>query len=203
MSAGTHMFRVHQKRFLATAFNPIPSHRYFGGGRFDATDDDPYPFLYAGATPDVAVAETILRDIPSDFTGRRHVPRARYSGRRQSAVITTRDLKILDLRGLQGLGSVRQDSWLVHADPLQYAQTRHWAHWIRLHCPDLDGFVWMSHREPTDEAYVLFGSPHKPFLAAASHPEVPDGDPSDFDTVVGRRRLRTVLARHGYTVVVN
>ncbi|MGQ4818322.1 RES family NAD+ phosphorylase, partial [Enterococcus faecium] len=102
------LFRVHQKRFPAEAFNPVPNHRYYGGGRFDATDDDPYPFLYAGESVDVAVAETLLRDLAPNDTGFRRLPRPRVAGRRISAVQVARTLELVSLCSGSDLGAVAQ-----------------------------------------------------------------------------------------------
>lgn len=55
------LFRVHKVTFGPEELNATPAHRYYGGGRFDATDDDLYPYLYAGETIGVAIAETLLR----------------------------------------------------------------------------------------------------------------------------------------------
>src|ERR1044071_3957931 len=63
LDAGTLLWRVYDRtKHNPTDFNPILSHRYFDGGRFDATEDDPYPFLYAGMTQFTAIAEVLLRD---------------------------------------------------------------------------------------------------------------------------------------------
>lgn len=198
LSAGTVLFRVHQKRFPAEAFNPVPCHRYYGGGRFDATDDDPYPYLYAGSTVDVAVAETLLRDLSPDDTGTRQLARPKVAGRRISAIEVTADLELVSLRFGMDLGTVAQDTWLTMCDPRDYAQSRHWAHWIRSHAKSAAGYVWLSRREPGIAAYVLFGDRFSPssVISPTAHPDVPAGDEADFDTPRGRRALRNRLTRY-------
>lgn len=197
LRAGTVLFRVHQKRFRAEAFNPVPSHRYYGGGRFDATDDDPYPYLYAGSTVDAAVAETLLRDLSPDDTGIRQLPRCKVAGRRISAIEVTADLELVSLRSGTDLGAVAQDTWLTMCDPRDYAQSRHWAHWIRTHAKSAAGYAWLSRREPEAAAYVLFGDRFSPsVITLTAHPDVPVGDEADFDTSRGRRALRNRLARY-------
>lgn len=197
LPAGTVLYRVHQKRFPAHSFNPVPSHRYYGGGRFDATDDDRYPYLYAGQSVDVAVAETLLRDLPPDDTGIRQLPQARIVGRRISAICTTADLDLVSLRTGADLGAVAQDTWLTWCDPRDYAQSRHWAHWIRHHAPTAAGYVWLSRREPGLHAYVLFGDRIlASALATCTDPHVPHGDEADFDTSRGRRGLRNRLNQY-------
>jgi len=197
LSAGTVLFRVHQKRFSAEVFNPVPSHRYYGGGRFDATDDDPYPYLYAGSTVDVAVAETLLRDLSPDDTGTRQLPRSKVTGRRISSVEVTVDLELVSLRSGTDLGAVAQDTWLTMCEPRDYAQSRHWGHWIRSYAKSAVGYVWLSRREPGAAAYVLFGDRLSPSaIALTAHPDVPIGDQTDFDTPRGRRALRNRLTRY-------
>ena len=197
LSAGTVLFRVHQKRFPSDAFNPTSSHRYYGGGRFDATDDDPYPYLYAGSTVDAAVAETLLRDLSPDDTGVRQLPWRKVSGRRISAIEVTADLELVSLQTGTDLGAVSQDTWLTMCDPRDYAQSRHWAHWIRSYAKSAGGYIWLSRREPGTAAYVLFGDRFSPsVITATAHPDVPAADEADFDTPVGRRALRNRLTRY-------
>lgn len=197
LRAGTVLFRIHQKRFPADAFNPVPCHRYYGGGRFDATDDDPYAYMYAGSTVDVAVAETLLRDLSPDDTGIRQLPRPKVAGRRISAIEVTADLELVSLRSGTDLGAVAQDTWLTMCDPRDYAQSRHWAHWIRSHAKSAAGYVWLSRREPGAAAYVLFGDRFSPSVITPTvHPDIPVGDEADFDTPRGRRALRNRLTRY-------
>ena len=195
---GTTLFRVHDKRFPADAFNPNPSHRYYGGGRFDATDDDAFPYLYTGETVDVAVSETLLRDLHPDDTGIRQLPRSKITGRRISAIELTADLEVVTLRSGTDLGAVAQDTWLTTCDTRDYPQSRHWGHWIRTHAPTASGYVWRSKREPLHDAYVLF-SDRIPVgaIVQTHHPSVPAGDRADFDTPRGRRDLRARLTRYG------
>lgn len=201
LPAGTVLLRVHQTAFPPASFNPSRSHRYYGGGRFDSTDDDRYPYLYAGESVGVAIAETLLRDLPFDSTGIRQLPLAKIRGRRISAVRTTADLEIVSLRSAADLGAVAQDPWLTTCDPRDYAQSRHWGHWIRSHAPAAAGYVWMSRREPTQRAFVLFGDRGAAgAIMAVTDPRVPPGDEADFDTPGGRRALRRRLTAFGVSL---
>jgi hypothetical protein len=201
LPSGTVLFRVHQTRFLSEAFNPMPTHRYYGGGRFDSTDDDRYPYMYAGQTVEVAITETLLRDLPIDDTGMRLLPMAKVRGRRISAITTAVDLSLVSLRSAADLGAVAQDTWLTMCDPRDYAQSRHWAHWIRGHETSAAGYAWRSRRDPTDDAYVLFGDRCPAgALQPIAHPDVPLGDEAEFDSVRGRRWLRRQLVQHRVTL---
>lgn len=198
ITAHTVLYRVHQKAYDVHVFNPVPNHRYYGGGRFDSTNDDAYPFLYAGESVDVAVAETLLRDLAPDDTGMRVLPFARAANRRISAIRVQNDLELVSLLSGEDLGAVSQDPWLTTCDPRDYAQTRHWGHWIRTHAPTACGYVWHSRREPDARAYVLFGDRIPPgAISSTPSPNVPAGDAADFDTPKGRRALRNRLSRYG------
>jgi hypothetical protein len=200
--ASTVLYRVHLAAYPAHAFNPVLAHRYYGGGRFDATDDDRYPYLYAGESLEAAIAEMLLRDLPCDSTGARHLPRRAIQGRRISTVITTTDLDLVSLRTAADLGAVCQDAWLTSCEPTCYAQSRFWAHWIRAHAPTAAGLVWMSHREPTRQAFVLFGdrTPGTAIITTTNNPALPPGFDADFDTPGGRRAIEHLLAT--YNVVL-
>lgn len=202
LAAGTTVFRIHQKRFPAEAFNPVPCHRYYGGGRFDSTDDDVYAYLYAGQTPATAIAETMLRDLPFDDTGARQLPTAAYQGRRLSALSIKADLELVDLRTSPALAQVAQDTWLTMTDPRDYAQTRHWGHWIRDQSPTASGYVWYSRREAATEAYVLFDDriPSGTIVEDPHHPDLPSAQEQDFDTSRGQRHLRRRLAAYNVTI---
>lgn len=201
LSEGTVLYRVHSKNFVVDSFNPVPSHRYYGGGRFDATADDPYPYLYAGQSVEVALAETLLRDMPFNESGRSVLPRGRYAGRRISAVRVDRDIELVRLVSGEDLSAVAQTTWLTMCEPTHYAQSRHWAHWIRALAPTAAGYTWISRREPTQRSYVFFGDRSSgPILVPTVHPSVPTGDASDFDTMEGRRTLKKMLYKYNATV---
>jgi hypothetical protein len=202
LAKGTVLFRVHQKKYAADEFNPKVSDRYYDGGRFDATDDDQYPFLYAAPDIDVALPETFLRDLSPDSTGPRLLPIAKIKGRRISAISVDVDLKLVSLCSGVDLGALSQDTWLTTCDPRDYAQTRHWGHWIRGHVTDAYGFQWMSRREPSKPSYVLFED-RMPANAIVTYadPALPSGDAADFDTKSGRRALRKRLSRYGVSLV--
>jgi hypothetical protein len=196
------MFRVHQTHFDADGFNPVPSHRYYGGGRFDSTGDDLYPFMYLGEKVETAVSETLLRDLPVEDTGVRVLPRARVRGRRISAVKTNVDITLVDMTTSVALAAVAQDGWLTWTEPRDYAQTRHWGHWIREKVPNAQGYIWPSRREPPTSAFVLFGDrfPANPVEVLPKHPDLPPGNRAVFDSPVGIRYLRGMLSSYNVTV---
>lgn len=199
--AGTVLYRVHQKAFPADGFNPVPSHRYYGGGRFDATADDVYPYIYVGQTVEVAVAETFLRDIIYDDFGHYVLPKKTYEGRRISAVKTTVDLELVGMRTRPQLSSIAQSPWITNCDPRDYAQTRHWGHWVRSKAPMAAGYVWNSRQEPSLSAYVLFGDRFAgKMIEQVFDPYVPTGAAADFDSDEGLDALSSILAPYEVSV---
>jgi hypothetical protein len=195
LSAGTVLYRIHPVAFGAEAFNPTLSHKYFGGGRFDATDDDSYAFIYAGDSAVGAIAETLLRDSDIDSTGKVTVPAVIVSNRRISAVEVTSDVLVVNLTGFSSLRKCSQDTWLTQADPPEYAQTRHWGHWIRAQAPSAMGFVWRSKRDPSALSFVLFEDRCPPgLLADATGKHLPTDARHAFDDPPGRVYLRRQLA---------
>jgi RES domain-containing protein len=157
LSPGSLVWRVHRSYRLCTAFKEEGAHRYFGGGRFDSTDDDVYPYMYAARSAEAALSELLLRDEPTDDVGDRQLPVAALSNRCISAIATTRSLRLLSLSTPQDLAAVGQDQWLIHAEGREYAQTRHWVHWLRANADWAQGVVWPSKRYGTDQAVLLFG----------------------------------------------
>ncbi|MET9183754.1 RES family NAD+ phosphorylase [Streptomyces tendae] len=190
LARGTLLYRVHGSHRGAADFNPKPAHCLYGGGRFDATEHDPYGYLYTGLSASAAVCETLLRSLPFDpLGGPRLLPRTAVRGRRLSTLRLTSDLCVLPLMSARDLAAVHQDTWLVHTEAQEYPYTRDWAHWIRHHTePWAQGLVWSSKREPADRTVVLFGDRCRP---RTLHCE--EEGAVDFDTAEGRDWLNSML----------
>ena len=156
LRSGTTLTRLHSRRFGVTDFNPTLARGVFAGGRFDATPEDEYAFLYAAGDDATAVSEALLRDIPIDERGARLLPASRLSGLRIGWLRTTRALQLVSLRSGVDLAAIGQDTWLTMAPAAEYAMTRRWAAAIREWAPWAQGLTWRSHREPAGFAYVLF-----------------------------------------------
>jgi hypothetical protein len=154
---GSCLWRVHRQKYGAAAFNRKLADPLFDGGRFDATETDPYLFCYAALDETTALAESVLHDDPPwTPRGDRRLSRLVVEGRQLSALVVTQDLELLSLVTGQDLAAVAQDHWLVTAAGPQYAQTRGWAHWLRQQAPWAAGFVWPSLRDPGGRAVILF-----------------------------------------------
>lgn len=157
LGAGTTLWRVHRRTRPATVFKPIVSDGHFGGGRFDSTAEDPYPFVYAGFRSETALLETLVRSIPFDARGVRYLRRAALSELAISAVRTTMDLTLIALLSTADLAASCQDEWLIHAGPPEYPQTRRWGHWLRERAPWGQGLIWPSRRDVGQPTAILFG----------------------------------------------
>ncbi|MGW5420963.1 RES family NAD+ phosphorylase [Streptomyces sp. NPDC003943] len=156
--AGTRLWRLHEHRFAATGFNPTLAHEFFRGSRFDATEKDPYPYLYAALDPVTALSEVLLRSVEfDDAIGVRLVPWAQASRYRLSVLRTTVELRLVDLTSAEGLAAVWQDAWLVDCEEEDYAKTRYWARLIREHSTGTAGLLWQSKRCRPRPALQLFG----------------------------------------------
>ncbi|TDC70793.1 RES domain-containing protein [Actinomadura sp. GC306] len=189
LPAGTVLWRVHRGTRSAETFNPVPADGQFGGGRFDATRDDPYPFLYAGFRPETALLESLVRSVPFNERGVRHLRRAALTGLVLSSVRTTADLDLISLRDSAELAAACQDEWLVTADPPEYPRTRRWGHWLRDRADWGQGLIWPSRRDLGNPAAVLFGDRTPPGLLKPG-----DEQPLPLDDAAGAAHLNALLA---------
>jgi len=197
LAKGTILSRVHLDIYGSATFNPVEADVLFGGGRFDSTNEDPYPYAYAADRDDVAVAEALLRDVLANDRGARFLAKRYWRSRQASRVITTEPIELIRLVSGADLGSIGQDTWLTMCDPDDYPQTRAWAHWLREQTPSAGGFQWVSKRDPSGRSFVLFGDRCPNALA---HEPGPLTSPCTFDTDEGLAWLRATLA--GFRVAI-
>ena len=178
LPAGTTLTRVHSTAFGVTQFNPTLALDDLQGGRFDATPEDEYAFLYAAENDATAVSEALLRDLPADEYGARLLPRARLSQLSISWLRATADLELVSLRSGRDLAAVGQDAWLTASPAAEYAITRRWASAIRGWASWACGLTWRSYREPEGFAYVFFADrcPEGCFEEVTDGLPVPLGD---------------------------
>lgn len=154
---GTPLWRVHPRAYGAWKFNARLSDVLYDGARFDATEADKYPYLYAGLSAVTALAETLLRDVASDERAYRVVPNDKALGRTVSQLTLTQDLYLVSLIDGKDLGAIGQDDWLVGCSTPDYPHTRDWAHWLRRETAWAHGLIWDSKRDRGGLAVVLFG----------------------------------------------
>jgi hypothetical protein len=157
INVGERFWRVHSRRYAATEFNPEYSGEHFGGGRFDGTKVNPYPYYYAAAEQSTALAEVFLRDeIGFNPLGYRVLPRRAIAMRRVSAVETVRLLTLISLRSGPDLAAAAVNTWLVQGGT-SYGESRAVAHWLRDRAPWAEGMIWTSTIDLGKPAVVLFG----------------------------------------------
>ncbi|MET8699644.1 RES family NAD+ phosphorylase [Kitasatospora sp. NPDC058032] len=190
LAAGTTLYRVHSTHRSPVAFNSVPAKALYDGGRFDGTPNDEYGFLYAGFGPGAALCEVLLRSIPFDASGGpRLLQRAAFERRSLSVLRLRESVQAVSLMSGTELAAVGQDSWLIHAEGLEYPQTRDWGHWIRERTKTWSqGFVWPSKREPADRVVVLFED------RCGDAPLEPTGHTVDFGTEEGEEWLNAALS---------
>jgi hypothetical protein len=148
IDAGAVLYRVHSNAYRPTQFNPGPN----GAGRFHFFGDPMVPVLYLAETREAALAETLLRNIPVD----RPYPlrRRTYEGSVLAGLETRRPLRIAELFGL-GLRTLGIEATQLTDTPGEnYPQTRKWAE--AAYDAGLDGIGWMSKRDNSARAYMLF-----------------------------------------------
>jgi hypothetical protein len=189
LNAHERLWRVHSRKYAATEFNPLDSEEHFGGGRFDGTMQDPYPFFYAGETSPTALAEVFLRDeLRFNEWGYRILSRTAIRGRRISAVETVRPLRLISLRTGPDLAAVALSAWLVQGG-MEYGQTRAIAHWLREKAPWAQGLIWTSTIDLGRPSVVLFGDR----CESSALRELPS-QAIDLDDEAGARWLNDMLA---------
>lgn len=153
LSAGSIVYRVHKNTRLGNEFNPGVG----GQSRFAFFGSPAVPMLYAAATEEAAVSETILHDVP--IHGGR-VVKGQYSALVLSKLVTTRDLRLVQFHGL-GLRALRTEAkHLTDTERDAYPRTVRWAeaaHGWNDEGTSADGVVWMSRRCNSDRAFVFFG----------------------------------------------
>jgi hypothetical protein len=195
LPAGTLLWRIHPDKYGPADFSGVLADPHFGGGRFDATPDAAYGYLYAALADHAAAAETLLRDLAFPPDRPRILPRRLLSGRRLSQVETTSDLTLLSLVTEPDLAAVRQDHWLIHSRAKDYAFTRRWAHWLREQAPWAQGMIWSTRRDLGELSMLLFRDRCPGDVLAAT------GVPSlALDGEAGAGRLNAMLAAYGVYV---
>jgi hypothetical protein len=112
------------------------------------------PALYLAETREAAVAETLLRNIPIGARGL--LRRPTYQDSVLAGLEITRPLRIAEF---YGLGLTRrlgvEANQLTDTPEVNYPQTRKWAE--AAHTAGYEGIGWMSKRDNSAKAYMLFG----------------------------------------------
>ena len=191
LAAGTVLYRLHSSALAPDEFNVTISSDPRKGGRFDSNDGS-YSYLYAGEDLAVAIAETLVRDLPFGPAPPRIIPFAHVMGRKLSAITIGSDLDLVGLHGAN-LGQVGQDTWLTKCPAADYPLTREWAKSIREWVPTAQGFVWRASRDEDRFAHVLFGD-------RVSAGAISGTVKMSADSGAGLILVRAVLQKHNVTL---
>lgn len=145
MPEGAALQRIHP-----SSFGPI----FFGRGKRYRFDDPEagYGVLYAGLDAHCAFVETFGRVPGSDGV----VLRSALAARSISTLATTRELRLVDLRG-HHLAQLRIDSNIFSFT--DYDVTRQWSRAFFEHPKSFDGLIFHSRHDPLRHAVALFERP--------------------------------------------
>lgn len=138
------------------AAEPFPNDRPARFRPLRDADGKIVPMLYAAASPEAAIAESILHDVP--LRGLRVVAFETLVPVALSYLVPQRELRLAQLHssGLERLRLRNHD--LIDTLPSRYPETLPWGQALYDHPEQLDGIVWMSRRYNSERALVLFGS---------------------------------------------
>lgn len=116
----------------------------------------PIPTLYAGATLDCALMETVFHDV-AHLAGFKAFDKGKLRDQVHSTVQVEQELQLVDLTSvsLRKLGVTRKQ--LIDAEKDQYPMTRQWAQAIHRQCPLAQGLSWVSRQDDSARAVILFG----------------------------------------------
>jgi hypothetical protein len=159
VKAGTKFWHVYNEAFLPSSFNP------FATGRFSARDADPArAMLYAGATSDRALWETILRDVVPQAAPPHGVSIPPVADMLIASLRLRYDVPILDLgrlgvRWIAGADLKLRDRITVLTTVPKYTATHKEAVRLLTALPRASGFLWPSKQTGSDAAYVFFEPP--------------------------------------------
>ncbi|WP_418648288.1 RES family NAD+ phosphorylase [Thauera butanivorans] len=155
LARGQALHRVHSNEYNGDQFNPGLK----GNARFSPirkAKGDLIPTLYAAATFEAALMESVFHDIPHT-PGFKQFDKRKLQGQMHSEVQATQDLKLADLssKPLRKLGVTRKQ--LIDTEKDQYPKTREWAQAIHAQHPDVQGLYWTSRQDDSARAVMLFG----------------------------------------------
>ena len=142
LPAGCVLWRIHRSSLGAI---------YFGKGKQYRFDDpkSQYGVIYAGLDEECALLETLVR-VPET---KGNVLLSDLRMRSMTALVTTKRLRFVDLRG-HHLAQLRVDSKIFsHTD---YSITQQWSRAFFEHARKLDGLLFHSRHNPERHAVAIF-----------------------------------------------
>jgi hypothetical protein len=156
LPAGTQLHRVYSTVHEGNVFNPNTAKLNRFSPIFDRLGNV-VPILYAGATRQVAIYETLFHDAHIKGAKRQSLSARKIEERRYGGWITQRDLNLATLHApdLAGFGLTMDQ--LIATNSMYYPQTARWAEAFHRSHSDIEGLQWPSYRASPELAYVLFG----------------------------------------------
>lgn len=154
LPAGTRLWRVHAGTSAPLEFSVSSRETRFGP--LSASDGARIPIWYGASDEEGAVFESVFHDVP---IGAAHpqVLYAEFAARLLSPLVTTSELRLVDLTS-EGLRRLRvQRTQLIETTSKQYPRTRKWAEALRESDPESAGLWWVARLHDTSQAVVLFG----------------------------------------------
>jgi hypothetical protein len=177
------LWRVYSRRFGAVGFNGTSP----GNARFSPLEHGGavVPTLYAGTTPEVALMETVLHDLPLHSAGHSVQIEERVDSRRVSSFTPSRELTLVDLStlGLRKLGLSRSD--VIDCEKVEYLVTRRLATWLYENAPMAHGLLWTSRQDDRAQALILFETRLASVALDVQEEDQPFTDGTYYDSLVG------------------
>jgi hypothetical protein len=143
--AGRQLWRLHRKGQAALWFGP--DHETGPRNRFDAPGGE-FGICYLGDSPEVCVAETIIRQPTS-----RMVPRARLAERAIVRIPVLRELRLVRVHG-PGLVRIGIGADVAHGHPYDRCQELALSFWN--HPDEVDGIEYRSRWDNDRFCFALF-----------------------------------------------
>lgn len=156
LRAGYALHRNHDAAFAATAFNPGQGQPARFSPFATTSTGLVVPTLYAAASREAAVHETLFHDIEA-ADPLKTIRRAVIDARIASTIAPRRSLRLATLftQDLMRWGVTR--SQLIDTPKTAYAETVLWAQAIHASDLSIDGLTCMSRRCDSDRCVILFG----------------------------------------------
>ncbi|HHR4016864.1 TPA: RES family NAD+ phosphorylase [Salmonella enterica] len=145
--------RIHSSRFGATDFNPGRGNSRFSPMKVSKGTN--VPTLYGGENLAVALAETVLHDLPTPSEGA-PVELSALDSLARSQISSEEELKLVDLnpRFMKKHGITQAELLISSAN--NYPETHKWAEKVHADNPEAQGIQWAS-KQHGDKAIMLFG----------------------------------------------
>jgi hypothetical protein len=181
------MYRVHP--IAHPAAEPFASDRPARFRPLGSPSGEIVPMLYGAASPEAAVAESVLHDVP--MRGKRVIAFESLALVGLSCLVPLHELRLAQLHSM-GLDRLRlRNTSLIDTLPSRYPETLPWGQALYDYPDHLDGVVWMSRRYNSVRSCVLFGS-------------TPDDERVTADDLaLGGRSYPTLAFGDGYALVVS